>query len=74
MEQKVLSYYKAHEEEIFEDLKKLGVVMKRAQYFIVCKGKVIDGLHFTQDGILRGLITAERPALPMPEMEQLSLF
>ena len=57
-----------------EDLRKLGVVMKRAQYFIVCKGKVIDGLHFTQDGILRGLITAERPALPMPEMEQLSLF
>jgi len=57
-----------------EDLKKLGVVMKRAQYFIVCKGKIIDGLRFTQDSVLRGLISAERPALPLPEMEQLSLF
>ena len=57
-----------------EDLKKLGVVMKRAQYFIVCKGKIIDGLHFTQDSVLRGLISAERAALPVPEMEQLSLF
>ena len=57
-----------------EDLKKLGVVMKRAQYFIVCKGKIIDGLCFSQDSVLRGLISAERSALPMPEMEQLSLF
>jgi len=57
-----------------EDLKKLGVVMKRAQYFIVCKGKIIDGLRFSQDSVLRGLIAAERAALPMPEMEQLSLF
>ena len=57
-----------------EDLRKLGVVMKRAQYFIVCKGKVIDGMRFTQDGILRNLIAAERLSLPMPEGEQLSLF
>ncbi len=57
-----------------EDLKKLGVVMKRAQYFIICKGKTIDGLHFTQDSVLRALISAERAALPMPDMEQLSLF
>jgi len=57
-----------------EDLKKLGVVMKRAQYFIVCKGKIIDGLRFTQDSVLRSLIQAERAALPMPEAEQLSLF
>ena len=55
-----------------EDLKKLGVVMKRAQYFLVCKGKIIDGLRFSQDTVLRGLIAAEK--LPMPEMEQLTLF
>ena len=57
-----------------EDLKKLGVVMKRAQYFITCKGKTIDNLRFSQDSILRGLIAAEGIALPQPEMEQLSLF
>ena len=55
-----------------EDLRKLGVVMKRAQYFLVCKGKVVDGLRFSQDTVLRGLIAAEK--LPVPEMEQLSLF
>ncbi|MCI9513101.1 MAG: putative DNA modification/repair radical SAM protein [Oscillospiraceae bacterium] len=55
-----------------EDLKKLGVVMKRAQYFLVCKGKVIDGLRFSQDTVLRGLLAAEK--LPIPEMEQLTLF
>ena len=57
-----------------EDLPKLGVVMKRAQYFLVCRGKTVEGLRFTQDGVLRNLIAAERLALPVPEMEQLSLF
>ena len=57
-----------------EDLKKLGVVMKRAQYFLVCRGKTVEGLRFTQDGVLRNLIAAERLSLPVPEMEQLSLF
>lgn len=57
-----------------EDLRKLGVVMKRAQYFITCKGKLLDGLKLRQDSILRNLIAAERAALPAAEGEQLSLF
>ena len=57
-----------------EDLRKLGVVMKRAQYFITCKGRVLDGLKLQQDSILRNLIAAERTALPGAELEQLSLF
>lgn len=57
-----------------EDLKKLGVVMKRAQYFLTAGGRMTEGLRFTQDSLLRGLITAEHSALPQPEMEQLSLF
>ncbi len=56
------------------DLRKMGVVMKRAQYFITCKGRVLEGLQVRQDSILRNLIAAERAALPQPEMEQLSLF
>ena len=56
------------------DLKKLGVVMKRAQYFLTCKGKLLDGLKLRQDSILRNLIAAERPSLPQAEAEQLSLF
>ncbi len=57
-----------------EDLHKLGVVMKRAQYFITCKGKLLDGISQRQDSILRNLIAAERAALPGAELEQLSLF
>ncbi len=56
------------------DLRKMGVVLKRAQYFITCKGKILDGLKLQQDSILRNLIAAERAALPAAEVEQLSLF
>ena len=57
-----------------EDLRKLGVVMKRAQYFLVCRGQRPEGLRFSEDSLLRNLIAAEDGALPQPEMEQLSLF
>ena len=57
-----------------ENLPKLGVVMKRAQYFLTASGKVADGLRFTPDSLLRGLIAAEQSSLPQPPVEQLSLF
>lgn len=57
-----------------EDLKKLGVVMKRAQYFLTACGKMPDGLRFTRDTLLRNLIAAEQPLLPQQEAVQLSLF
>ena len=57
-----------------EDLRKMGVVLKRAQYFITCKGRILDGLSIKQDSILRNLIAMERAALPEMELEQLSLF
>ncbi len=57
-----------------DDLKKLGVVMKRAQYFLTVAGKMPDGLRFTPDSVLRNLIAAEQPLLPQQELVQLSLF
>ena len=57
-----------------DQLPKLGVVMKRAQYFLTASGKIADGLRFTPDSLLRRLIAAEAPVLPQPAMEQLSLF
>ena len=48
--------------------------MKRAQYFLTASGKMPDGLRFTPDSLLRGLIAAERPSLPQQELVQLSLF
>lgn len=55
-------------------LKKLGVVLKRAQYFITCGGRMTDGLRVRPDGVLRHLVALERPNLLPYQPEQLSLF
>lgn len=55
-------------------LKKLGVVLKRAQYFITCNGKMTQGLRVKPDSVLRHLVALERPQLLEPIPEQLSLF
>ena len=58
----------------FEDLKKLGVVLKRAQFFLLCDGRAAPGLRFSAATLVRQLKSVERGALPSGEMEQLSLF
>lgn len=64
----------------FNGLKKLGVVLKRAQYFITCSGKIADGLRITQDSVLRSLMSQkefhlyDRNLASAVEAEQLSLF
>jgi len=45
----------------FLDLKKLGVVLKRAQYFILCSGKAFEGLRINQSQIINSLLST--PAL-----------
>ena len=58
-------------------LKKIGVVLKRAQYFLLCGGKRPEGLRVTQDGVLRALISQKDRdllAAEHPQGEQLSLF
>lgn len=57
----------------YDALKKLGVVLKRAQYFITCSGKMTPGLRVRPEGVLRALTALEAPALA-PQYEQLSLF
>ena len=59
----------------FEALKKLGVVLKRAKYFITCKGKYYDKVYkFNQNFIETNLIYQERNELSLPQFKQLSLF
>ena len=58
----------------FEGLKRLGVVLKRAQYFLTCSGKPMVGLKVREDGLLRHLVALEAPSLAAPRPEQLSLF
>ena len=58
----------------FEDLKKLGVVVKRAQYFVLCDGHAAPGLRFSPATIVQQLEALERGLLPSGDMQQLSLF
>lgn len=58
----------------FEDLKKLGVVLKRAQYFITCGNRVRNGLQFSAATMVRQLEAIEQGQLPPTQMQQLSLF
>ena len=62
----------------FDDLKKIGVVLKRAVYFITCRGKMFDGTKLSQPFIYQNL-TADvrlRPGnLPMTQpVKQMSWF
>ncbi len=43
----------------FLGLKRLGVVLKRAQYFITCRGKRPDGLDTAQDALLCALLSEQ---------------
>ncbi len=58
----------------FDTLKKIGVVLKRAQYFITCGGKLLPGLRVREDQVLGHLAALEQPALMAAAPEQLSLF
>lgn len=57
-----------------DDLRKLGVVMKRAQYFLTCGGRLATPLRLTAEGVASNLMAVERAALPAAQYEQLSLF
>ena len=58
----------------FEDLKKLGVVLKRAQFFITCCGRMRSGLHFSAATLVQQLAAIEQGQLPDETAQQLSLF
>lgn len=59
----------------FGDLKKLGIVLKRARFFILCKGKYIDTIAFNE-GFIRQNLLMDRGRLPAAEggFTQLSFF
>lgn len=61
----------------FEDLKKIGVVLKRALYFITCNGQMMYRTKLEEDYIVRNL-TAVKERLPFDAdgmtYRQLSFF
>lgn len=59
----------------FDALKKIGVVLKRAQYFVTCQGRSMVRRQEGPEGILRGLLSDRSLSmLPGAQGEQLSLF
>lgn len=48
----------------FDDIKKMGVVLKRARFFITCKGKYIDKLGASESFIKTNMLAA-RERLPV---------
>lgn len=62
----------------YPSLKKMGVVLKRAIYFITCGGRQMHPVKLEEDYILRNLVDVKEKlppgARPAPDYEQLSLF
>lgn len=61
----------------FADLKKMGVVLKRALYFITCNGKMMYPTKMEQDYIVRNLLDAKEKlpdSVRNMNYQQLSLF
>lgn len=59
----------------FENLKKLGIVLKRARYFITCNGKYYDPIkHFNENFIAQNLLFLEHISTSSLNYVQTSLF
>ncbi len=59
----------------FEDLKMIGVVLKRALYFITCSGRMMYPVKIEEDYILRNLLSVkERLPYDLNHYQQINLF
>ena len=61
----------------FDDLKKIGVVVKRAKYFITCCGKYYGGSDLVPEYIKRETLASDvirNRLLPIDDNEQISMF
>ena len=61
----------------FDDLKKIGVVLKRAKYFITCCGKYYGGADIAPERIRNEALAADQirnRLLPIDDQIQLSMF
>ena len=56
----------------FEDLKKMGVVLKRALYFITCKGKMMYPIRMDEDYITRNLLQTKESLPDSVRWDELS--
>ncbi len=71
---KIISARRVHSLD-FDTLKKIGVVLKRARYFIACRGKLMSGPVLNEEQIRHVLAPQGESGLPgRSAWQQLSLF
>lgn len=61
----------------FDDLKKIGVVVKRARYFITCRGKYYGGANAAPEQIKKEALSSDdirKRLLPIDDNVQISMF
>lgn len=58
----------------FEDLKRMGVVLKRAKYFITCDGKYFTNNEYFRKDFIENNLILEDKIKEVRNLEQLSLF
>ncbi len=59
----------------FEDLKKMGVSLKRAAYFITCKGRMMFPVKMDEQTVTKSILEAQGRAAPVQQgYRQMSLF
>ena len=58
----------------FSDLKKMGIVLKRAKYFITCNGKYFINKEYFKKNFIEANLVLEDKSLKEINKEQLSLF
>ncbi len=58
----------------FDGLKKLGVVLKRAMYFITCAGKYMPRISIDNTAVIAGVLRDKGLPAPKESFEQLSFY
>lgn len=58
----------------YAGLKKIGVVLKRAQYFITCKGRMAVGAYSPQDGLIGAMLSDTIRGMLPGQFQQQSMF
>lgn len=58
----------------YEDLKRMGVVLKRAKYFILCNGKYVVPMEFFNKNFIESNVVLEEKNIIAMKSEQLRLF
>ncbi len=57
----------------FDELKRLGVVLKRALYFITCNGRMMYPVRLEENYLIRNL-TEKKNVVDEVSVRQMSLF